>query len=118
MADVQMNGIKNSWTLMGFARAHGKMKLAEFTNQDTGEVYKGCAFVNPETNATCFVSFSSKLGELSAEEIVAQKDKLQVCELNVAPDVAERRAANGRQAESYCLCMVGQNAWQDVDLGV
>ena len=113
-----MNGIKNSWSLMAFAKAHGKMKLAEFTNGETGETYKGAAFVNPETNATCFVNFSSKMGELSAAEIAAKKDVLQVCELNVAPDVAERRAANGRQPESYCLCMVGQNAWQDVDLGI
>lgn len=103
---------------MAFAKAHGKMKLAEFTNGETGETYKGAAFVNPETNATCFVNFSSKMGELSAAEIIAKKDELQVCELNVAPDVAKRRAANGRQPESYCLCMVGQNAWQDVDLGI
>ena len=114
----QKNGIKNSWSLMAFAKAHGKMKLADFTNQETGETYKGCAFVNPETNATCFVNFSSNLGEMSASEIASKKDQLQVCELNVAPEVAERRAANGRQAESYCLCTVGQNAWQDVDLGL
>lgn len=114
----QMNGIKNSWSLLAFAKAHGKMKLAEFTNGETGESYKGAAFINPEDNSTCFVSFSSKLGELSASEIASKKDELQVCELNVAPDVAARRAANGRQAESYCLCMVGQNAWQDVDLGL
>lgn len=113
-----MNGIKNSWSLINFARIHGQMKLADFTNQETGETYKGAAFVNPETNATCFVNFSSKMGEMSAAEIAAHKDELQVCELNVAPDVAARRAANGRQAESYCLCMVGQNAWQDVDLGI
>ena len=114
----QMNGIKNSWSLINFARMHGKMKLAEFTNGETGETYKGTAFINPETNATCFVSFSSNLGELSASEIAARKDELQVCELNVSPDVAARRAANGRQAESYCLCAIGQNAWQDVELGI
>ena len=112
------NGIKNSWSLLAFAKAHGKMKIGDFTNNETGETYKGCAFVNPETQATCFVSFSSNLGEMSASEIAAKKDTLQIVELNVAPDVAERRAANGRQAESYCLCAVGQNAWLDVDLGL
>lgn len=114
----QMNGIKNSWSLISFAKTHGKMKLADFTNQETGEQYKGCAFVNPETNATCFVGFSSNLGEMSAAEIAAKKNELQVVELNVAPEVAQSRAEKGRQMESYCLCMVGQNAWQDVDLGL
>lgn len=113
-----MNGIKNSWSLLAFAKSHGKMKVAELTNSETGEIYKGCVFVNPENNHTCFVSFSSKLGEMSPSEIAAQKDELQVCELNVDPEVAARRAANGRQAESYCLCAVGQNAWQDVNLGI
>ena len=113
-----MNGIKNSWSLLAFAKAHGKMNLAEFTNGETGDTYKGIAFVNPETKATCFVSFSNNLGELSASEIVDRKNELQVCELNVAPEVAERRAANGRQAESYCLCAIGQNSWQEIDLGI
>lgn len=113
-----MNGIKNSWSLLSFARSHGKMHLADFTNGKTGDTYKGIAFINPETNSTCFVNFSSKTGPMSGSEILANKDNLQVCELNVADDVLAARKADGRQLESYCLCMKGQNAWEEVDLGL
>ena len=115
---AKQNGIKNSWSLLAFARTHGKMKVGTFTNGETGEMYKGVAFVNPTDNSTCFVSFSSNLGEKTPAEIAAAKDSLQVVELNVDPEVAARRAENGRQAESYCLCAVGQNAWEDVDLDI
>ena len=104
MANTAQNvGIKNSWSLLAFAKAHGKMKLAEFTNGETGEIYKGAAFVNPEDNSTCFVSFSSKLGEMSASEIASKKDELQVVEL---------------ESGNYSLCKVGANAWEDVELGL
>lgn len=113
-----MNGIKNSWSLVAFAKAHGKPQLATF-KRGTADEFKGLAFTDPtDSNNVCFVSFSSKMGEKTAAEIAAQKDQLQVVELNVAPEVAARRAEEGRQAESYCLCMVGANAWEDIDLGI
>ena len=112
------NGIKNSWSLIAFAKAHGKPQLATF-KQGTEDEFKGLAFTDPnDKNNVCFVSFSSNLGEKTAKEIVDMKDQLQVCELNVDAETAARRAANGRQAESYCLCMVGTNAWEDIDLGL
>ena len=47
MANTAQNvGIKNSWSLISFARAHGKMKVAPFVNKETGEAFKSCAFVN------------------------------------------------------------------------
>ena len=36
-------GIKNSWSLISFAKSHGKMKVAPFVNKETGEAFKSCA---------------------------------------------------------------------------
>lgn len=93
-------GIKASWSLIAFARTHGKMSIAPLVNHDTGEAFKSCAFTNGD-NVT-FVNFSSKLGELTAQEIVAQKDDLQVVQL---------------ESGTYKLCKSG-STWEEVDLGI
>lgn len=95
-------GIINSCSLIDFARSHGKMQVGEFANKETGEVFKSCIFTDAAKNK-CFVAFSSKLGELTPKEIATQKDSLQVVQL---------------ESGNYSLCKVGQNAWQDVDLGL
>ena len=95
-------GIVNSWSLIAFAKAHGKMQVGEFANKETGEVFKSCIFTDAQQNR-CFVAFSSKMGELSPREIAAQKDDLQVVQL---------------ESGNYSLCRQGQNAWEDVDLGL
>ena len=75
MANVAQNvGIKNSWSLLSFAKSHGKMQVGEFANKETGETFKSCIFTNPEDNSRCFVAFSSKMGELSPREIMEQKE--------------------------------------------
>jgi hypothetical protein len=98
MAQNNSNPIVNSWSLIAFARSHGKMQVGEFTNSETGEVFKSCIFTAPD-NSRCFVAFSSKMGELTPREIVAMKDQLQVVEL---------------ESGHYSLCKQGQNAWEDV----
>lgn len=106
MANAAVNrGIRNSWSLISFARAHGKMQVGEFTNGDTGDKFQSCIFTDM-AGGRCFVSFSSNLGVLTPHEIAAQKDNLQVVELE--PD------ENG--VSHYSLCKMGDNAWQDVDL--
>ena len=103
MANVAQNvGIKNSWSLLAFAKSHGKMQVGDFVNKETGETFKSCIFTNPENNSRCFVAFSSKLGEMSPAEIVERKDDLQIVEL---------------ESGNYSLCNVGSNAWKDVELG-
>ena len=94
-------GIINSWSLIAFARSHGKMQVGEFANKETGEVFKSCIFTNTADQSRCFVAFSSKMGELTPREIVAMKDELQVVQL---------------ESGNYSLCKQGQNAWEDVDL--
>ena len=100
MADNNV-GIKNSWGLVAFARMKGKMQVAPFVNKETGEAFKSCMFTDPDGNRTV-VNFSSKLGELTPAEIVAQKDGLQVVEL---------------ESGSYKLCKTN-STWEDVDLGL
>ena len=101
MADVARNvGIKNSWSLLAFARMKGKMQVGSFVNQETGETFKSAIFTDSDNNR-CFVGFSSKMGELTPAQIAAQKDKLQVVEL---------------ESGNYSLCRQGENSWEDVAL--
>lgn len=95
-------GIKNSWSLISFAKFHGRMKVAPFVNKKTKECFKSCAFIS-STGEITLVAFSSNLGELTPAQIAAQKDDLQVVELE-----------NG----SLKLCKAGKDSWEDVDLGI
>ena len=96
-------GIKNSWSLLAFAKSHGKMQVGDFVNKETGEAFKSCIFTNPEDNSRCFVAFSSKMGEMTPGQIAAEKDSLQVVEL---------------ESGNFSLCRQGANAWEDVELGL
>ena len=97
-----MQGIKNSMSLLAFAQSHGKMQVGEFTNSEAGEAFKSCIFTSPVDGTRTFVAFSSKMGALTPAEIVAQKNELQVVEL---------------ESGHYSLCKQGANSWQDVELG-
>ena len=95
-------GIKNSWSLISFAKSHGRMKVAPFVNKKTRECFKSCAFLSSEGEVT-LVAFSSNLGELTPAQIAAQKYDLQVVEL---------------ESGSFKLCKVGKDSWKDVDLDI
>ena len=95
-------GIKDSWSLLSFARSHGQMKLASFINKETGEPFKSCAFVD-NTGAVTLVGFSANLGELSPQEIVRKKNELQVVQL---------------ESGTYKLCAQGGDSWSTIDLGL
>ena len=99
---AQETKIMNSWSLLAFAKEFGpKMQVGEFANKETGEVFKSCIFSNGENRT--FVAFSSKMGELSPRDIAAQKDSLQVVQL---------------ESGNFSLCKQGANAWECVDLGL
>lgn len=103
---AQAKNIKNSWSLLSFARKFGpKMQVGEFVNSESGDKFKSCIFTKGDTRT--FVAFSSKLGVLSPREIATQKDDLQVvlCETKDGDDM-------------YSLCHQGQDSWEDVDLGL
>lgn len=97
MANV---GIKNSWSLLAFAKMKGKMQVGDFQNSETGDKFKSCIFTDTAGNR-CFVAFSSNLGVLTPSQISAQKDSLQVVQL---------------ESGNYSLCKQGENNWQDVEL--
>lgn len=100
--------IVDSWSLIAFARLKGpRMQVASFTNSQSGDKFKSCVFTNKDDNV-CFVAFSSNLGELTPKQIAAQKDDLQVVELET----------EGYEETHYSLCRKGENNWKDVDLGL
>ena len=103
-SNKDVENIVNCWTLLEFAKSHGRMKIGVFTNPETGETYKGCAFVDQKSNNVCFVYYSSNLGELTAAEIIANKDNLLIIQLKVDSEALSRREKNKRQLESYFLC--------------
>lgn len=74
----------------------------ELVNSNTGETFKSCAFVGTG-GAVTLVGFSSNLGELTPKQIAAQKDSLQVVEL---------------ESGNYKLCKRGTDSWESVDLGL
>ena len=78
------------------------MKVAPFVNKETGEAFKSCAFIS-STGEITLVAFSSKLGELTPKQIAAQKNNLQVVQL---------------ESGSFKLCKAGHDTWEDVDLGL
>lgn len=118
MANTNQPGIKNSWSFMAFAKTHGQPKLTqprEFVNSQTGESFtsRSVAFEHPTEMETLpdgtirhkvtFVGFSRNLGELTAPEIAARKDELNVVEYE-----------NG----NYGLCTRGSAAWEDINIGL
>lgn len=116
---AQQNNIINHWSLLTFARQNGgKMFIGECTNQETGEIFKSISFHDGSRQNSKMVNFSSNLGELTPQEIAARKNSLQVVELAVDAEVLARRKASGKQLQSYILCSVGENSWQEVDLGL
>ena len=72
---------KRIWPLLTFARMKGKMQVGWFVNKETGDFFRACLFTDNFGNR-CFAFFSPKLGELSPEQIVAQKNSLYIIKDN------------------------------------
>lgn len=103
----ELRGIQDSWSLLAFARLWGVPHPNTSTNKETGEKFNNLVFIDKDKNRT-FVAFSSKLGELSPEEIKARKDELQVVKLNPT--------AEGKEG-GYLLCKAGNlNIGEAIDL--
>lgn len=65
------------WTLDEFTNEFGpKMQVKEYANGKTGDLFKSCVFTKGKTRT--FVSFSSKLGEHTKQELLDMKDELIV----------------------------------------
>ena len=103
----ELRGIKDSWSLVAFARLKGTPHPNTSTNTKTGEKFHNLVFIDGDNGRT-FVAFSSKLGELSPAEIKARKNELQVVKLNPTAD--------GKEG-GYLLCKAGNlNIGEAIDL--
>ena len=103
----ELRGIKDSWSLLAFARLKGTPHPNTSTNTVTGERFKNLVFIDKDNNRT-FVAFSSKLGELTSAAIKARKNELQVVKLNPTAD--------GKEG-GYLLCKAGNlNIGEAIDL--
>lgn len=93
--------IVQTWSLLDFAKIYGpKMQVGEFSNKETGEIFKSCIFTKPDGNRT-FVAFSAKMGELTPTEIAAMKEELVVVQY---------------EDGNFSLCKKDPNNLEDVDL--
>ena len=90
-----------SWSLVEFAKEHGKMQVGEFTNSVTGESFKSCIFTGKDGD-TLYISFYSKLGVLTPQQIKEKRDSLKVGLLNT---------------NKYVLYEVWEG-WDNVNLGL
>lgn len=94
-----MSKIVSSASLLDF-KAGRRMQLGAFVNKQSNETFKSIILTNSNGDK-CFVAFSSKLGELTANQIKQQKDNLQVVTMD---------------SGSHILCRKGAEAWEDVEL--
>ena len=90
-----------SWSLVDFAKEHGKMQIGDFTNSVTGKSFKSCIFTGKDGD-TLYVSFYSKLGVLTPQQIKEKRDSLKVGLLNT---------------NKYVLYEVWEG-WDNVNLGL
>ena len=91
----------NTWSLIAFIKEYGpRMQVGEFTNHETGEIFKSCVFTQEDGTKT-FVAFSSKLGVLTEREIADMKE-----------DLAVIKSKTGH----YSLIKGRRKAWKDVDI--
>ena len=104
---------KRCWTLLEFAKAHGKMQVGEFQNKETGESFKSCIFTNPQDNSRVFVAFSYKLGALRPKEIAAMKDELVVVQLESGNYSLCKREQQQENLSTEVTDEDLSNAWTD-----
>lgn len=108
----QSQGIKDSWSLKEFARAHGKMSVCTVKatkGPNAGQDFRTCRFAGKEATATtpavgmAFCAFSEKLGVKSASEIAAMADELQVVQLQESGNFMLCKAGTFRDEEAVDL---------------
>lgn len=69
--------IIQTWSLLNFTKEYGpKVQIADCINNKTGDKFK-CVVFGEKDNRT-LVAFSSKLGELTAKEMIERKYQLKV----------------------------------------
>lgn len=107
--------IINSWSLIAFARNFGSDLRVGTCKASDGTEFPACSFSNGSERR--LVHFGKSLdGGLTFEEILANRDTLQVVQLEVDAETLARRQEKGVQLESYSLCKVGESSWKGGDI--
>lgn len=78
-SEPQRTSQLDTWSLIAFTEQFGKLKVEEFRNKVTGDLFHSCVFTKGRNKT--YASFSSKLGELTMEKIEEMKKKLVVVKL-------------------------------------
>ena len=93
---------KSGIALVAFAKNYKSAEVIPFTNKETGEPFKSLVFHDAQDQPT-MVNFSNNLGELSAAEIAARKDDLQVVSMD---------------SGTYILCKKGEMPHGEAVIGL
>lgn len=72
--------VLRGWSLLSFARIHGRMQVGFFVDKKTGNLSRKCLFINKEGIQT-YVSFGLYLENITVDEIVASKNNLFVVQM-------------------------------------
>lgn len=72
--------VLKGWTLLSFARIHGRMQVGFFVDKKNGNLCRKCLFTNKDGIQT-YVSFGLYLENITVEEIVASKNDLFVVQM-------------------------------------
>jgi hypothetical protein len=101
--------ILEAYSWAEFRAKFNKTALAQFTDEETGEVFTKVAFIG-DTNKV-FVGFSSKLGVLSKQELLASRSELRIVKrLKVSGT-----DPNNPDQVNHTLCKGAESAWEDLD---
>ena len=73
--------VTKGWTLVSFARIHGRMQVGYFVDSKNGNLVRRCLFTNKDGVQT-YVSFGVYLENVTVEEIVASKNELFVVQMD------------------------------------
>ena len=114
--------IQKSWSFMAFLKEQKAKKVftAPFVSKKTGEPFKSlvCKKTADRDEKGTLVNLCKDLKDITDAEIIAQKDTLRIVQIDVEPEVLERRKQEGRQLESYILCKQGEDSWNDLSAGL
>lgn len=89
-----------TWSLVDFARKHGKMQICKSPDKNNRESYLKCRFVDNKGNNT-YITVSSRMQTITKEEITTDQDRIRVGQLS-----------NGK----YVLYDFRWKDWEDVEL--
>lgn len=96
------SAFKHTWSVVEFAKLHGKMQLGKYPEYNNRESHQVCRFIGADGSYT-YVIVSSRMQYITISEIEKQKDRIKVGQLY-----------NGK----YVLFDFRWKPWEDVELGL